>query len=72
MRILIAEDDPLARCAIESKLKRLGHEVIAVPNGKEAWEALQKPQRPSLAVLDWDMPGLSGPEVCKKIRASES
>jgi DNA-binding response OmpR family regulator len=41
-----------------------------VPDGLRAWEALQSADAPSLVVLDWNMPGLDGPDVCRNIRES--
>jgi DNA-binding response OmpR family regulator len=39
-------------------------------NGADAWEALQQPDAPALAILDWMMPGLDGLEVCRNVRES--
>src|SRR5262249_9931687 len=66
--ILIADDDPASRRLLHSTLKRLGHEVVAVADGSEALEILRRPDGPHLAILDWDMPELDGPEVCRAIR----
>jgi len=68
VRILIAEDEPLARCALESKLTRWGYEVIAAEDGTQAWSRLQSPDAPRLAMFDWSMPGLSGIELTQKVR----
>jgi phosphoserine phosphatase RsbU/P len=68
MRILIAEDDPLPRAVLERTLKKWGHEVVVACDGPEAWRALQADSAPKLAILDWMMPGLDGPEVCRKVR----
>jgi len=69
MRILIAEDEPMTRLALERALQGWGYEVLALAQGDLAWEELQKPDGPRLALLDWEMPGLSGPDVCRKVRA---
>jgi diguanylate cyclase (GGDEF)-like protein len=68
MRILIADDDITSRSILEAVLVKLGYDVIAVADGNEAWEELKKVDPPRIAVLDWDMPGRSGPEVCAKVR----
>ncbi len=68
MRILIAEDDNTSRIILQSLLKKWGHEVIAVSDGKQAWEVLQNEDAPHLAILDWMMPGMDGPEVCREAR----
>jgi CheY-like chemotaxis protein len=53
MRILIADDDDVARLELEALLIRRGHEVVAVADGTDAWEILQGDDPPRLAVLDW-------------------
>jgi DNA-binding response OmpR family regulator len=70
MRILIAEDDASSRLALSAVLKRLGYEVVAVGDGEAAWAALQVADAPKIAVLDWEMPGLTGVEVCQRARAA--
>jgi len=69
MRILIAEDDTTSRIILDEILTRLGHEVVAVTNGQEAWATFQ--QDPvSLVISDWMMPDLDGLELCRRIRAA--
>jgi phosphoserine phosphatase RsbU/P len=72
MRILIAEDDFTSRTVLVGVLKREGHEVTATVNGAEAWQALQQPDAPALAILDWMMPGMDGPEVVRRVRAQST
>ena len=60
MRILIAEDDFTSRTVLTGVLKKNGHEVVATVDGAEAWEALQQPDAPRLAILDWMMPEMDG------------
>jgi diguanylate cyclase (GGDEF)-like protein len=69
MRILIAEDDWTSRIALAGVLKKNGYEVITTVNGAEAWEALQQPDSPRLAILDWMMPEMDGLEVVRRVRA---
>jgi two-component system, cell cycle response regulator len=69
MRVLIAEDDVISLRLLESWVGKWGHEVVAVRDGAEAWEMLRQEQAPSLALLDWVMPGLDGLEVCSRLRA---
>jgi phosphoserine phosphatase RsbU/P len=71
MRILISEDDLTARLMLTSVLDKQGHEVVVTTNGAEAWEILQKPGAPSLAILDWVMPGVDGLEVVRRVRSRE-
>jgi len=68
MRILIAEDDPVSRRVLEITLLRWGHELTVTCDGTQAWEALRSEDAPSLAVLDWMMPGMDGVEVCRMAR----
>jgi diguanylate cyclase (GGDEF)-like protein len=67
-RILIAEDDPISRRMLQSFLMKWGYEVLAVASGTEALSILDRPDAPPLAVLDWMMPGMEGPEICREIR----
>jgi sigma-B regulation protein RsbU (phosphoserine phosphatase) len=71
MRILIAEDDPLLTCSFQFTLPRWGYEIVAVADGTAAWNVLQEKDPPRLAILDWMMPGMTGLEVCKRIRAQK-
>jgi two-component system, cell cycle response regulator len=68
MRILIAEDDVVSRTILAAMLAKWGYETIAVENGNDAWAIMQREDAPRLALLDWDMPGMDGIEVCKRIR----
>jgi len=68
MRILVAQDD-LAHCRVlQNLLAKWGHEVEAVCDGDQAWQVLQRPDAPSMVVLDWMMPGMDGIDVCRKLR----
>ncbi len=68
LRILIADDSVVSRYLLEVTLRKWGYDVESAPDGLAAWELLQKPDAPSLAILDWVMPGLTGPEVCRMVR----
>jgi two-component system, cell cycle response regulator len=68
LRILIADDEALSRRLLEKTLARAGYEVIAVENGRLAVEQLKRPDAPRLALLDWVMPELDGPGVCRELR----
>jgi len=70
MRILVADDDTTSRLAVTAVLRRLGHEVIGAADGEAAWAALQTEDAPNLAILDWMMPGLTGVEVCRRVRGA--
>src|SRR5437867_1824044 len=68
MKVLIAEDEAVSRRLLEGALSRWGYQVVAAPDGQQAWDILQQPEAPSLLVLDWLMPGLDGVEVCRRAR----
>jgi diguanylate cyclase (GGDEF)-like protein len=72
MRILIADDEATSRLVLEGVLKKFGHDVTVALDGTGAWEAMQRPDAPTLAILDWMMPGLTGPEVCRLVRGLPS
>ena len=69
MRILIAEDDLVTARLLRALLDSWGFEVVTVTDGISALAVLQTPDAPRLAILDWMMPGLDGPEVCRRARA---
>lgn len=71
IRVLVADDDPDIRELVEFKLAQAGYAVTAFPDGAAAWAAFES-DPPALAVLDVMMPGLSGFDVLRKIRASDS
>jgi two-component system, cell cycle response regulator len=68
VKILIADDDRMSRRLLERTLERSGYQVIAVNNGRSALEQLSVFDGPRLALLDWMMPELDGPAVCREIR----
>ncbi len=70
MRILVADDDPIARLLLETALRKSGYDVMAVTTGAQALRVLSGPEAPTLAVLDWMMPELTGVEVCEVVRAA--
>lgn len=70
MKLLIAEDDALFRNILQRVLAP-EHELIFAHDGNQAWAALQNPNAPRLAILDWVMPGLSGPQICRNVRVCD-
>ncbi|WP_034268524.1 response regulator transcription factor [Actinospica robiniae] len=68
--LLLVEDDPSIRMAIELALTRQGHRVTTAATGEEGLELWQT-QRPELVVLDVMLPGLDGFEVCRRIRRTD-
>lgn len=68
MRVLIADDSLLSRRLLEGTLRGWGYDVVVAADGTEAWKVLSADDPPSLAVLDWMMPGVTGPELCRLVR----
>ena len=68
MRILIAEDDPVTARILTQLSQQWGYETQLAKEGQASLDVLQSPAAPQLALLDWMMPGLDGPEVCRKVR----
>jgi sigma-B regulation protein RsbU (phosphoserine phosphatase) len=68
VHLLIAEDDAVTRMTLSAKLKGLGYEVTVAADGKEAWADLQVAHFP-VVISDWQMPGLEGVDLCRRIRA---
>ncbi|MFP4354870.1 MAG: response regulator [Phycisphaerae bacterium] len=72
MRVLIAEDHRISRFALQALLDKWGFDVVACEDGNQAWEILHQPRGPRLAILDWNMPGMNGMEVCRQVRADNT
>lgn len=68
MKILIADDSLVSRHLLEATLRKWGYEVLVACDGAEALQLLERPDAPSLVILDWMMPGMTGVEVCRCIR----
>ena len=69
--VLVADDDAQLLGLVVRHLKEMGFRVVEALDGDQAWEAVQSEQ-PDLVVLDVMMPGMSGWEVCRRIRESET
>lgn len=68
MKILIGDDSLASRTLLQAALRSWGYEVVSATNGTEALSLLQGEDAPPLAILDVEMPGIDGTEVCKKLR----
>lgn len=71
-RVLVADDCDITRAMLKGALEQWGIEVLTVADGKEALEHLLRPDPPRLALVDWMMPGPTGPEICRQVRAQDS
>jgi DNA-binding response OmpR family regulator len=68
-RVVVADDDADIRALVAISAKRAGFDVVAsVEDGDKAWLAIQE-HVPDLVILDVAMPGMTGLEVCKLVRA---
>ena len=70
-RVLVAEDDAVTRTMLKRDLENQGFEVVAVADGSKALAVLEKEHFPFL-ITDWNMPGLSGVELCAAARKMET
>jgi two-component system, cell cycle response regulator len=72
VKILIADDSIVSRHLLEATLRKWGYDVMVACDGAEALELLQREDAPNLIILDWMMPGMTGVEVCRRIRERDS
>ena len=67
LSVLVADDDAGSRMILRAAVQRLGHECRVASDGNEAWELFLQEQ-PEVLITDWMMPGVSGPELCRRVR----
>jgi len=67
-KVLLAEDNPTVRKGIENFLVKWGFEPVEAESGDAAWEALENDHDIRLAIVDWNLPGLSGIQLCQRLR----
>jgi two-component system response regulator RegX3 len=70
-RVLLVDDEPAIRDAVEYALRSEGFEVEAVGDGNEALESALTKEH-DVVVLDLMLPGMSGTEVCRRVRAESA
>jgi putative two-component system response regulator len=71
MHVLVAEDDPISAEILSNMLDQFGYEVAIARDGQEAFEMVRTGKF-QMVVSDWEMPILSGPELCRLIRQRKS
>ncbi|QDT65829.1 HD domain-containing phosphohydrolase [Calycomorphotria hydatis] len=71
MQILIADDDQLQLEMLEHILTKCGYEVHTATNGVDAAQQIREKEI-RLVISDWDMPEMSGVELCRKVRESQT
>ena len=69
MHVLIADDDRVMCLLLQAAVAACGHDVATAEDGARAWAAFERDRHP-LVLLDWQMPGVDGLEVLRRIRAS--
>jgi putative two-component system response regulator len=69
MRVLIAEDDEISLLLLKEALVKAGYQVVTATNGREALEHVREGCR--LVVTDWEMPEMTGIELCRAVRAEQ-
>jgi CheY-like chemotaxis protein len=69
--IVVAEDDLVSRTLISGLMEKWGFKAVITQDGHEAMAALRAEQGPTIALLDWMMPGMDGLQVCRRVRESE-
>ena len=67
MRVLVADDDVTCRLVMQKTVEKLGHDCVVTNDGNQAWEACQADHFDVL-ITDWMMPGMDGPELCRRMR----
>jgi phosphoserine phosphatase RsbU/P len=71
MRILIAEDERVTARILTSLVASWGYETEVAYDGESALQMITSQRAPYLALLDWMLPGMDGPEVCRRARSGE-
>lgn len=71
MKILVADDDGIVVKLLEKLLSKWGYETESASDGLSALKSIESPSgRPDVAILDWMMPGMNGPELCKSVKSA--
>ncbi|HLQ51832.1 MAG TPA: diguanylate cyclase, partial [Terriglobales bacterium] len=68
LRVIVADDSAVSREVLRRLLEAWGYEITLARDGAEAWELLQSGDVPTIAILDWMMPGIEGIELCRRVR----
>lgn len=70
MQILIADDDRVSSAMLAGILRKWDFDVLSAADGDAAWDLLCE-HRPPVAIVDWMMPTVDGPELCRRLRADD-
>lgn len=72
MKVLVVDDNVVARRVLEAFLKQSNYEMEIVEDGLSALRVLTSPDAPPVAIIDWMMPDLSGLELCARVRQQDA
>ncbi len=67
-KILVAEDNPVVSKGVDNFLLKWGYKTILAADGDTAWHILEEDHSIRLALVDWNLPGLSGIQICQRLR----
>lgn len=70
MRVLASDNNPISQTLLCSMLDKWGYDVVSASDRDQAWQVLRSPKPPSMAILDWMMPGADGVEICRRLHAA--
>jgi diguanylate cyclase (GGDEF)-like protein len=70
--LLIAEDNDVLLSVLRTMSTWWGFTPVLAADGAEAWRILQSADAPRLAIVEWQMPGINGVELCRRVRSSEA
>lgn len=68
--VLVADDDPDVRTMVRMLLELDGHSVIEAKDGASAWDMI-KVHKPAVVIADVQMPGLTGLQLCERVKAAQ-
>lgn len=69
-KIVVADDSPIYRKLVQDVLAHEGYEILFAKDGREALDIVAR-HKPSLVITDWEMPDISGIDLCRKIRQEQ-
>jgi two-component system, cell cycle response regulator len=72
MKVLIAEDDLDSNRIVESMLRNWDYDIVSAYDGDAAWNILQQQDAPKLILLDWNLQGTDGIEICRRLRVRDN
>lgn len=71
MKLILIDDEPEILTLVRDYLSREGYSVLTAINGLEGMELIER-EKPDLVLLDWMLPGISGIEICKRLRETST